>query len=218
MEDILEGKNLEEIMDVARAKVSAYKELEEKRWTLEKDAVAVVNGNFKTLFYSEISQLFYFCVTLSRTIDKDVPLNGYDTEEFKQSYAWEDFFLSMRYLNNDLNKTFLMYFRGDDGKMHSWDLRSLKEKKTSDYILSWFPYFGTEEDTLKTLEKARRCFAVWLGRYLQCLDSRYNQLEVTVRALEDALKGGSAVKEKEDGTIELKINGKVYVGKVKEEE
>lgn len=163
----MEDKSLEEIMDVARAKVSAYKELEEKRRTLEEDAVAVVNGNFKTLFYSEVSQLFDFCVMLSRAVDKDVPFNGYDTEEFKQSYAREDFFLSLHHLNSSFNKQIQMYFRGDDGIRQSWDLRSLKEKKTSDYILSWLRYFGTEEAALKTLGKARDCFAAWLGRFLQ---------------------------------------------------
>ena len=44
----MEEKSLEEIMDGVNANVATWEEL-------EKEAVATVNGNFKTLFYSEIS-------------------------------------------------------------------------------------------------------------------------------------------------------------------
>lgn len=38
-----------------------------------------------------------------------------------------------------------------------------------------------------------------------------------IQKLEDALKKSSAPKENEDGTVEFHINGKTYVGTVKEE-
>ena len=63
---------------------------------------------------------------------------------------------------------------------------------------------------------AIKTFAIWFERFLEEIDQCNESLKASVEALKNELNGSSAIEEKEDGSVEIKINGKTYIGTVKE--
>jgi len=81
----------------------------------------------------------------------------------------------------------------------------------------WIPHFMTVDGTLKRTEVLKKAYAVMLNECAENCDERISNLKNTLKELSETLSGSTSVTEKEDGTIELTLNGKTYVGTVKEE-
>ena len=78
-------------------------------------------------------------------------------------------------------------------------------------------YFLTEEGSLRFVDALADAYCEVFEMFRVAIGERNKNLADSIKKLEDALKKSSAPKENEDGTVEFHINGKTYVGTVKEE-
>ena len=77
--------------------------------------------------------------------------------------------------------------------------------------------FGTEEKALASLGEIEGLFCAIFDKQIERLDGINQGLVDTLQELTSMLKKSSCVEEKEDGKVEIHLNGKTYVGTVKEE-
>lgn len=84
------------------------------------------------------------------------------------------------------------------------------------YAKYWTKHFMTVENTIKRADVMRKAYSVFLEHCAENCDERIANLKNTLKELSETLSGSTSVTEKEDGTIELTLNGKTYVGTVKE--
>lgn len=78
-------------------------------------------------------------------------------------------------------------------------------------------FFGTEDSTLKVLDFYRDAVVKALQSMNDNICESNNALSELLDKMQNILSNTHSVTEKEDGTIELQIGGKTYVGTVKEQ-
>ena len=78
-------------------------------------------------------------------------------------------------------------------------------------------YFLTEEGALRFIDALAGAYCEVFEKFRVAISEKNQNLADSIQKLEEALKVSSAPKENEDGTVEFHINGKTYVGTVKEE-
>lgn len=77
--------------------------------------------------------------------------------------------------------------------------------------------FLTPEGTLALLDKFKETFSKCFNKMAEAVREGNAELAAKVDCITRLLEKSSAPVEMEDGTIEIRLNGKTYVGKVKEE-
>ncbi len=77
-------------------------------------------------------------------------------------------------------------------------------------------FFGTEDSTLKVLDSYRDAVEKALQSMNDNIRNSNYGLSELLDKMQNILSNTHSVTEKEDGTIELQINGKTYIGTVKE--
>lgn len=82
--------------------------------------------------------------------------------------------------------------------------------------LRFAPYWVTAERTQETLDKLTEQFCRYLGSCVERLKSTSASLASEVEKLKDILSTSDTVVHKDDGTVEIQLGGKTYIGKVKE--
>lgn len=83
-------------------------------------------------------------------------------------------------------------------------------------VFNCFLFLTSTEATLAKLDEIRLVFASRFERYLEDLKTENETLTEKVSLLREHLETSSSVEEKEDGTIEINIGGKTYIGTLKE--
>lgn len=83
-------------------------------------------------------------------------------------------------------------------------------------VFNCFLFLTSTETTLAKLDVIRLVFASRFERYLKDLRTENETLAEKVSLLREHLETSSSVEEKEDGTIEINIGGKTYIGTLKE--
>ena len=78
-------------------------------------------------------------------------------------------------------------------------------------------YFLTEEGALRFIDALAGAYCEVFEKFRVAIGEKNQNLADSIQKLEEALKVSSVPKENEDGTVEFHINGKTYVGTVKEE-
>lgn len=78
-------------------------------------------------------------------------------------------------------------------------------------------HFSTVESTLEFVEELKKVFIHRFEVFLPLLEKKNAELKSQVDNLITLLENSSTVEEKSNGTIELTINGKKYVGKLVEQ-
>ncbi len=76
--------------------------------------------------------------------------------------------------------------------------------------------FSTPGRTLLTLDNFKAAFARILKTLARCVRDENDELGRTAEKLASMLDESSFVKEIDDGSIEIRINGKTYIGTIKE--
>ena len=76
--------------------------------------------------------------------------------------------------------------------------------------------FSTPDSTLRTLSFFKAAFARILKVLARYVRDRNDELGETIERLASKSEESSCVKDNEDGSIEITINGKTYIGTVKE--
>ncbi len=82
--------------------------------------------------------------------------------------------------------------------------------------LRYAPYWVTAECTQETLDKLTEQFCRYLGSCVERLKSTSASLASDVEKLKNILSTSDTVVHRDDGTVEIQLGGKTYIGKVKE--
>lgn len=84
--------------------------------------------------------------------------------------------------------------------------------------LNKFTYLlGSEDNATKLLNEIYKAYAEGLKYLTEKIQGKNTGLETKLEGLSDSLTSTSAIKEEEDGSIEIHLNGKTYKGVLKEE-
>jgi len=97
----------------------------------------------------------------------------------------------------------------------SWEnIHAFGDNKLED----WAFFFGSEDSVSKVVKCFEEYVADVLNIYLREVISRdISDFREKIENLKSALSEAHTVEEKEDGTVEIRLGGKTYVGKVVEE-
>ena len=86
------------------------------------------------------------------------------------------------------------------------------------YITEWAMLLGTEEDANKLVENISQYYIKAMEYYLEEIIPQENaRMRESIENVKDLLSNSHTVEEKEDGTVEIRLGGKTYVGTLKEE-
>lgn len=78
------------------------------------------------------------------------------------------------------------------------------------------PWLASEEKANELVELIKKAYIPLLEWHKQKFEEIGSDLSSTVEHLQKVLDGSHTVEEKEDGTVEIQLGGKTYIGKVKE--
>ena len=96
-------------------------------------------------------------------------------------------------------------------------IHNAKEYSTSNATLALFaPWLASEEKANELVELIKKAYIPLLKWHKQKFEEIGSDLSSTVEHLQKVLDGSHTVEEKEDGTVEIQLGGKTYIGKVKE--
>ena len=96
-------------------------------------------------------------------------------------------------------------------------IHNAKEYSTSNNTLALFaPWLASEEKANELVELIKKAYMPLLEWHKQKFEEIGSDLSSTVEHLQQVLDGSHTVEEKEDGTVEIQLGGKTYIGKVKE--
>lgn len=96
-------------------------------------------------------------------------------------------------------------------------IHSAKEYSISNTTIALFaPWLASEEKANELVELIKKAYIPLLEWHKQKFEEIGSDLSSIVEHLQKVLDGSHTVEEKEDGTVEIQLGGKTYIGKVKE--
>ena len=96
-------------------------------------------------------------------------------------------------------------------------IHNAKEYNTSNATLALFaPWLASEEKANELVELIKKAYIPLLEWHKQKFEEIGSDLSSTVEHLQKVLDGSHTIEEKEDGTVEIQLGGKTYIGRVKE--
>lgn len=185
-------------------------ELRKRKLEMQDEYVALCKSNFEKIVLPYVAKMNKVLETISNKSNVDIsqttPVRLYDDNDFYFELDACSYAIHLYY-----------HERQTYGTQISIDVRN--QYKSLNYtqwkrICDWFL---TEEKACALVEKLAEKYCEILGKYRVEIAKRNEQLAAAIQKLEDTLKGASAPKENVDGTVEFHLNGKVYIGTVKEQ-
>lgn len=96
-------------------------------------------------------------------------------------------------------------------------VHNAKEYSITNAKLALFaPWLASEEKANELVELIKKAYIPLLEWHKKQFEEIGSDLSSTVEHLQKVLDGSHTVEEKEDGTVEIQLGGKTYIGKVKE--
>ena len=223
-------EDLSKLMKDVTEKVQEVNELREDRDSKQKELVKTMQDNYNRLFKDDVMALTKFINSVRHDgniqwyydggyycwLDKNGEAIGIVANSLDDTPIEKGQFFVNTYMSGN---TWFSRFgvRGYDQNLVHEGLPDWKySKHFESYLEGFLPYLKTEEDTLKCTKLYKKVFAKILGEILENCDLRIETIKESIEKLKNELSSSSTVIEKEDGTIELTLNGKTYVGTVKE--
>lgn len=185
-------------------------ELRKRKLKMQDEYVALCESNFEKIVLPYVAKMNKVLATISDKskvgIDQTTPIRLYDDNDFYFELEANSYAIHLRYYEYE---TYGKHIRLDTNEYYK-SLDYIQWKRICDWFL-------TEEKACALVEMLAEKYCEILGKYRVEIAKRNEQLAAAIQKLEDTLKGASAPKENVDGTVEFHINGKTYVGTVKEE-
>lgn len=97
------------------------------------------------------------------------------------------------------------------------DIRSIHTSNDRARVIAFGELFSTEDKANAFLAEVDEQYTKLFEEAIKVVDEKNAELALQLDSLKEALSTSSVVKEKEDGSIEIHLNGKTYVGTLKEE-
>lgn len=202
--------NLNEIMENLESKMSDTNRLKAEQAQKEQTLYKVCNSNYEKIFLPRLKELEDFSLKLSG-LTKDLICEGTsvrDTFAICRNYA--RFNYGFTTTNNIYEISFGKLF--DLIKECPW--HNGEKEKLFNHCVN---FFRSEDKTLETLHKIELLYAKGFQKQADELDKINTKLAEDIRKMTELLKDSHAVEENSDGTIEITLNGKIYIGTVKEQ-
>lgn len=138
--------------------------------------------------------------------------------------ATQDLFLGPEVDEDKLELRLKTTYRGvhviyiKDGYGELWtSIHNAKEYSISNATLALFaPWLASEEKANELVELIKKAYIPLLEWHKTRFEEIGSDLSSTVERLQKVLDGSHTVEEKEDGTVEIQLGGKTYIGRVKE--
>ena len=186
-----------EFTNSLKEKIANKEKLEQEKKQIEQALADKLRVNYKTIFAPEYAKLVEMDELLRKATDK-----SFITEVGGES--------NLCYYSKCYCLVGLRYKR---------KLVRLNDCSSDnlDYIRDFSALFASVDSTIAFLNKVKtEIFMARFKIYEGFLDKQTEYLRDTIATLLDKMSESSSVKENDNGTIEIKINGKTYVGAVKE--
>ena len=97
------------------------------------------------------------------------------------------------------------------------DICSIHTCNDRERVIAFGELFSTEDKANAFLAEVTEQYTKLFEEIIKVVDEKNTELALQLDSLREALSTSSVVKEKEDGSIEIHLNGKTYIGTVKEE-
>lgn len=186
-----------EFTNSLKEKIANNEKLENEKKQLEQGLADKLRVNYKTIFEPEFEKLVEMDELLRKATDKSfiTEIGGEDNLcYYPKCYSLQ----GLRY------KRILV-------RLNEYSSNNL------DYIRDFSVLFATVDSTIAFLDKVKsEIFMKRFKIYEGYLDKQTEYLRDAIATLLDKMSESSSVKENSNGTIEITINGKTYVGAVKE--
>ena len=197
-------EELVKLTDKIKVAVQKNVDLEQKKGELLDNMRKVIMNNYNNVMFEELKVYYQLARDLS--------------DEFACSSMYEDQEVNLRLRFSRSDKEvwlrlggYYFGFRGDSYELSY--MKSVDEKPLR--LLA--EYLDTEERAMSLLERFRKGYSVIFTCILERINKENDELYSAVQELTEKLADSSTVKEEEDGTVEIHLNGKTFRGRVVEE-
>ena len=190
-------KNIDELVQEVNERIETHRGLVNETHSATDELYVKAKSNFDALCRDKLNMLGSVLKKVYFISDK----------AFSEKYY---------YYSVDVNGVVLMADR--NGKF--WGIADYFYQESNysvDDVKILYERFGTEEKALASLREIEGLFCAIFEKQIERLDGITQGLVDTLQELTSMLKESSCVEEKEDGKVEIHLNGKTYVGTVKEE-
>lgn len=188
--------DLTEFTNSLKEKIANKEKLEQEKKQLEQGLADKLRVNYKAIFEPEYAKLVEMDELLLKATDKGfiTELDGGNLCYYPKCYS----LAGLRY-------------KGQLVTLSDYSSNNL------DYIRDFSALFASVDSTIAFLDRVKlEIFMARFKIYEGFLDKQTEYLRDTIAPLLDKMSESSSVKENTNGTIEITINGKTYVGAVKE--
>lgn len=206
----MEKLNFEELKSNAYKAAIEKSTLEEQSENLQNQILQKMKDNYDNCLRYEINTMWDYVQRLSRVAKTSVSVNKYNSQEYEEIEPGA-FYVTIYTARDSYDSDFKI---GVSGRTH---INGAPKFDCFNYDKYLLPYLETEEKALETLEVIKQYFALWFKRFVAEIEPKNEELKKQVEKLTEALSSTHCVEEHEDGSIEIQLNGKTYVGTVKEQ-
>lgn len=122
------------------------------------------------------------------------------------------------FIRTSTRGVFVAYNAKSCGYAELWtSIHNATEYSMSKATLAMFaPWLASEEKANELVELIKEAYIPLLEWHKKQFEEIGSDLSLTVEHLQKVLDGSHTVEEKEDGTVEIQLGGKTYIGRVKE--
>lgn len=199
------------LMDEIKSAVEKNVELENRKNEVMDSLRKVMINNYRTVLQEELAMYYRLSKDLKEKFRCNVLYveEKTDNSQIKLCYGYSDTEVYVTYYKN-ISKYYLS-LRGDEDTV-------IYLKKTGETDLSIFSqYLDTEEHAMTFLERVRKGYSDIFTQFLAFINGENEKLHDTIEDLSKRLSDSSVMENKEDGTVEIHLGGKVFRGNIVEE-
>ena len=193
---------LDEILIDVQAKAIENVDLKNEELAKQQAITDILNKNYKTIVKPELRKIMDIIWLVSDKVSRSFYVNNGRFIRIKhiENYSHSDNF-------------FYIYGYKNDGSKDSLRIDEISKS----CINCWTEHFMTEERSFAYLKDIKEELAEYLCTFANEISAQNDTLKESIKKLAEQLETGSAVETKEDGSIVINLNGKTYIGTVKEE-
>lgn len=146
---------------------------------------------------------------------KTPPTEGTYQDLFLGPEADEDKFALK--LRTSYRGVHVVYFvNGSYGELWTSIHNATESSMSNTSLVMCSAWLASEEKANELVELIKKAYVPLLEWHKEQFEEIGSDLSLTVEHLQKVLDGSHTVEEKEDGTVEIQLGGKTYIGKVKE--
>lgn len=199
------------LMDEIKSAVEKNVELENRKNEVMDDLRKVMIKNCQTVLQKELAMYYRLSKDLREKFRCNVLYveEKTDNSQIKLCYGYSDTEVYVMYYEN--NSKYYFSLRGND------DTIGFLEKAGETTLRIFSEYLDTEEHAMQFLERVRKGYSDVFMQFLAFINKENEKLHDTIEDLSKRLSDSSVVENKEDGTVEIHLGGKVFRGNIVEE-